>query len=150
MDFRDRSIITQVAFKGAIELGHELDLTDPEGQAQFETIFAYLTNSLMLSVGEPEERAAQVIQANFPGAVQVPNVQPNVPPPPQNPQYQVAPVSVKGNQFGPLPEWLYEQAANAGITEVYDNRDRIAGTRRPWFRATTGGDRAVGFWPPRQ
>lgn len=163
MDFRDRSIITQVAFKGAVDLSkeHELDLTDPEGHAQFELIFSYLTNSLFGAIGaDAADQAAQVIQGHFPGAVPVAAgtqnqgptgtfTQSNPVPPPPQPQQQGGSVSVKGNQFGPLPEWLYAQAASAGVTEVYDNRDRIAGTRRPWFRATTGGDRAVGFWPPR-
>ena len=156
MDFRDRSIITQVAFKGAIDLAHDLDLSTPEGTAEFEMIFNFLANSLFNQIGDPEEQAAKVIQAHFPGAVQVgqqqapvptPQVmQPTVPYVPQGPSYTL---SVKGNQFGPLPDWLFQQAAEKGITEVYDNRDRIAGTKRPWFKATTGGDNAPAFWPPR-
>jgi hypothetical protein len=58
-------------------------------------------------------------------------------------------VSVKGNQFGELPDWLVLDAFQAGITEVYDNRDQVAGTKRPWFKATTGGKDAKAFWPPR-
>jgi hypothetical protein len=159
MDFRDRSIITQVAFKGAIDLAHDLDLTSPEGTAEFEAIFGFLVNSLFSQIGDPEEKAAQVIQAHFPGAVQVQGapmgpaptpaiMQPTVPYVPQNQPFQ-ANVAVKGNQFGPLPDWLYQQAAEKGVTEVYDNRDRIAGTKRPWFKATTGGENAPAFWPPR-
>jgi hypothetical protein len=58
-------------------------------------------------------------------------------------------VTVKGNQFGELPDWLVLEAFQAGITEVYDNRDQVAGTKRPWFKATTGGKDAKAFWPPR-
>ena len=58
-------------------------------------------------------------------------------------------VSVKGNQFGELPDWLFLDAFQAGVTEVYDNRDQVAGTNRPWFKATTGGKDAKAFWPPR-
>ena len=58
-------------------------------------------------------------------------------------------VTVKGNQFGDLPDWLVLEAFQAGITEVYDNRDQVAGTKRPWFKATTGGKDAKAFWPPR-
>jgi hypothetical protein len=58
-------------------------------------------------------------------------------------------VTVKGNQFGELPDWLVLDAFQAGITEVYDNRDQVAGTKRPWFKATTGGKDAKAFWPPR-
>jgi hypothetical protein len=58
-------------------------------------------------------------------------------------------VKVRGNQFGPLPDWLIAEAKAAGIAEVYDNRDQVAGTKRPWFKATEGGKDAKAFWPPR-
>jgi hypothetical protein len=58
-------------------------------------------------------------------------------------------VKVRGNQFGPLPDWLILDAFQAGVTEVYDNRDQVAGTKRPWFKATTGGKDAKAFWPPK-
>lgn len=55
-------------------------------------------------------------------------------------------VMVKGNQFGPLPDWLALEAVQAGVTQVWDNRDKVAGTKRPWFK-DVNGDKA--FWPPR-
>lgn len=55
-------------------------------------------------------------------------------------------VTVKGNQFGPLPDWLALEAFQAGVTQVWDNRDKVAGTKRPWFK-DVNGDKA--FWPPR-
>jgi hypothetical protein len=55
-------------------------------------------------------------------------------------------VRVKGNQFGPLPDWLALEAVQAGVTLVWDNRDKVAGTKRPWFK-DVNGDKA--FWPPR-
>ena len=55
-------------------------------------------------------------------------------------------VTIKGNQFGPLPDWLVLEAAQAGVTLVWDNRDKVAGTKRPWFK-DVNGDKA--FWPPR-
>lgn len=58
-------------------------------------------------------------------------------------------ITVKGNQFGDLPEWLLLDAVAAGVTEVYDNRADVAGTKRPWFKATTGGKDAKAFWPPK-
>jgi hypothetical protein len=58
-------------------------------------------------------------------------------------------VKVRGNQFGPLPDWLIQEAKEAGVSEVYDNRDQVAGTKRPWFKATEGGKDAKAFWPPR-
>jgi type IV secretory pathway protease TraF len=55
-------------------------------------------------------------------------------------------ISVKGNQFGPLPDWFVLEAAQAGVAQVWDNRDKVAGTRRPWFK-DVNGDKA--FWPPK-
>jgi hypothetical protein len=55
-------------------------------------------------------------------------------------------ITVKGNQFGQIPDWLVLEAAQAGVTQVWDNRDKVAGTKRPWFK-DVNGDKA--FWPPR-
>ena len=58
-------------------------------------------------------------------------------------------VTVRGAQHGALPDWLVLDAFQAGVLEVYDNRDQVAGTRKPWFKATTGGRDAKAFWPPK-
>ncbi len=55
-------------------------------------------------------------------------------------------VTVKGNQYGELPNWLYAEAQTYGVTQVWDNRDKVAGTKRPWFK-DVNGDKA--FWPPK-
>ena len=56
-------------------------------------------------------------------------------------------VRIKGKQHGPIPEWLNEQCAMKGVTEVWDNRDGIAqNPKRPWFKSTTSND---AFWAPR-
>jgi hypothetical protein len=170
MEDRERSIITQVAFKGAIDLAvkEDLDLADTDGQARFEQQFSYLTESLFGAIETAHNQGnAEIIQANFPGTVAVPHPSQQQPFPPQQPPaggwggspqamaqggfngaVQMG-LTVKGSQFGPLPDWLYEMAAAKGVTEVYDNRDRVAGSKRPWFKATTGGDNAPAFWPPR-
>jgi hypothetical protein len=64
----------------------------------------------------------------------------------QSPSAKVDGVTVKGNQFGDLPDWLIFEASQAGVTQVWDNRDKVAGTKRPWFK-DVNGDKA--FWPPR-
>lgn len=155
-DYRDTSIQTQVSFKGAIDLCHDLDLTTQEGQAEFIQVFSFLTDALIEGVrGQtgPDQQAAEIIRGNFPGTTTVqsnPNQQSYAQPPAyvQQPQQQFS-LSIKGTQHGPIPDWLYEQAAAKGVTEVYDNRDRAQGTKRPHFRSTTGGDDAPAFWPPR-
>jgi hypothetical protein len=55
-------------------------------------------------------------------------------------------VTIKGNQYGDIPDWLVLEAVQAGVTQVWDNRDKVAGTKRPWFK-DVNGDKA--FWPPR-
>lgn len=55
-------------------------------------------------------------------------------------------ISIKGNQFGDIPDWLVLEAAQAGVIQVWDNRDKVAGTRRPWFK-DVNGDKV--FWPPK-
>jgi len=169
-DDKDTRIGTQVSFKGAIDNACTLgvNLNTPEGQAWFEETFSYLTESLFSAMNGAT--AADAIVRYFPGTEQVsgPNtsgayVQPQQPVVQQQPQYAnggqqtftamptptTLPLKVKGNQFGPLPDWLFAAAAEKGVTEVYDNRDRAMGTKRPWFKATTGGDDAAPFWPPR-
>ena len=70
-------------------------------------------------------------------------------PRPQSDMASANGVSVRGTQHGPLPDWLVLDAFQAGVSEVYDNRDQVAGTKRPWFKATTGGKDAKAFWPPK-
>jgi hypothetical protein len=56
-------------------------------------------------------------------------------------------ITVKGNQHGELPNWLYAEAQAFGVTQVWDNRDQIkANPKRPWFK-DVNGDKA--FWPPK-
>ena len=47
-------------------------------------------------------------------------------------------LTVKGNQHGELPNWLYAEAQTFGVTQVWDNRDKVAGTKRPWFKDCNG------------
>jgi hypothetical protein len=56
-------------------------------------------------------------------------------------------VSIKGNQWGPIPDWLVLEAAQAGVKQVWDNRDQLAANpKRPWFK-DVNGDKA--FWAPK-
>lgn len=57
-------------------------------------------------------------------------------------------VRIKGKQHGPIPEWLNEQCAMKGVTEVWDNRDGLASNpKRPWFKSTSTND---AFWEPKR
>ena len=67
-------------------------------------------------------------------------------PKPQSTMASANGITVKGVQHGDLPDWLVLEAFQAGVTQVWDNRDKVAGTKRPWFK-DVNGDKA--FWPPR-
>jgi hypothetical protein len=56
-------------------------------------------------------------------------------------------ISIKGDQWGPIPDWLVLEAAQAGVTQVWDNRNQLAqNPKRPWFK-DANGDKA--FWAPK-
>jgi hypothetical protein len=56
-------------------------------------------------------------------------------------------VTIKGDQWGPIPDWLVLEAAQAGVTQVWDNRNQLAANpKRPWFK-DANGDKA--FWAPK-
>ena len=56
------------------------------------------------------------------------------------------PLTVKGKQHGVIPQWAIMAAQEQGIVLVYDNRDTVAGTKRPWFKCAESG---TPIWPPR-
>jgi hypothetical protein len=148
MESRDRGIAVQVAFKGAIDLAvkGDYDLTSPEGQAMFEQTFGYLTESIIVSIEAAQTVAVQHahrVQGEFPGSTLV-----DTGPGPFDDGGEQPAVTIKGAVHGPIPTWLIDAAKAKGVTEVYDNRDRAAGTNRPHFKSTSGGDQAPAFWPP--
>jgi hypothetical protein len=56
-------------------------------------------------------------------------------------------VTIKGDQWGPIPDWLVLEAAQAGVTQVWDNRNGLSeNPKRPWFK-DVNGDKA--FWAPK-
>jgi hypothetical protein len=142
LDDRGKSILTQVAFKAAVDLNPQASLADEADQAAFVAEFSFLTEVLIDAVksvvnapgtsGSTAPSGAEVIHANFPGTTE-----------------ETFSVKVRGQQHGPFPEWFLTEAAAKGITEVYDNRDQLAeNPKRPWFRSTSNKDDA--FWPPRK
>lgn len=154
MDNRDNVIGIQVAFKGAIDMSKGADLSTEPGQGEFKLTFDFLKDTLLESMtgaASPTEQAAQIIRGNFPGTTNVAsNETPGYNPPPQYANGQQHTLTIKGQQHGPIPPWMFEAAAAAGVTEVYDNRDRAAtNPKYPQFKATSGGPNATPFWAPR-
>jgi hypothetical protein len=166
VDTRDVSILTQVAFKEAGEQSRHLGLNlfDQDGQAQWEQLFSYVTESLFLAVrsqidSEGANKAGELVRAAFPGSTAVAQMPQDAPqaqgwqqPPQQATGGAVGPhnyqLTVRGTQYGDLPPWLYEMAAKDNVHEVYDNRDQPPGSRRPMFKSTIPGRDAPAYWAP--
>lgn len=151
---KDQSIIMQVAAKIASEL-------TPKGED---------VNANIVAFNEAYEAVCEIILtsqglSNTQTVTQQPTQSaPMAQPAPQVPQAtdeqlftQAFPeakptsgftVRIKGKQHGPIPEWLNEQCAMKGVTEVWDNRDGLqANPKRPWFKSTTTND---AFWAPKK
>jgi len=144
---KDQSIITQVAAKIAADLTPKTDDVQ-RNLADFLVAFEVTTDALLGAhnmtrggVITTEEQFVDAVTATFPNAQVA-----------QTPQMPSAPatgfsVRIKGKQHGPVPEWLAAECAKKGVTEVWDNRDRLAqNPKRPWFKSTTTED---AFWAPR-
>lgn len=57
-------------------------------------------------------------------------------------------ITIVGEQHGPLPSWLERNAAKAGVTKVYDNRNTATKeNKRPHF--VSADDQRTPFWPPK-
>lgn len=141
---KDRSIVAQVAAKIAADLTDnnpdlEVRLSDWSIAFHFVMDEMFRVHGYSTAAGAPPaqqtytiEQAAAALGDAF-GAVPVTNDG----------------IVVKGTQHGPLPDWLFAEAAKAGVREVYDNRDQLAANpKRPHFRGTNGKD-APAFWPPK-
>lgn len=148
---KDQSIVAQVAAKIAADLtsgtNQPLGDTLDDWSAAFDVVkdklfavhnftddgVAYSTPAQQPSANYTIEQATQSLASNL-GATPV----------------QGGGIRVKGDQYGPLPDWLFAAAAEAGVTEVWDNRNDLgANGNRPHFKATTGGRDAASFWPPK-
>lgn len=112
------------------------------------TVYAQIGVDFTNEEGVLREAVARVERA-FPGTTDVSKqITPTV-----APTQLVGGVRVKGAQHGDLPTWLIEQAAAAGVTEVWDNRDKASSPdfgKKPLFKATTtaaGEKYPKGFWP---
>jgi hypothetical protein len=144
---KDESIVTQVAAKIASEL---TSISSDGGsvedvQATYLSHFDFVRELLVGAHGFDEapkqapatQRAVDNVVSEF-GA-----------------SYESAggALKVKGIQHGPLPAWLVDACAKAGVTAVFDNRDTATPeNRRPLFKAADGTNGPKGqplaFWAP--
>lgn len=140
---KDESIVTQVAAKIASELTGitQTGGTAAEIQACYLEHFDFVREALVGAHGFAGNSNAN---ANIQHAVSEFNA-----------SYENAGggLVVKGIQHGPLPAWLVDACAKAGVSAVFDNRDTAtAENRRPLFKAadgkTNGKGQPLAFWPP--
>ena len=144
---KDRAIITQVSAKIAADLtdkstdvdtrlGEFANLFSSINEIMMDTIYGGTTatqasqqntaviNMLKQELGAEEVQTQTISSSSSPGTV-----------------------TVKGQQHGPLPDWLIKACKRDGVTVVYDNRDGLAANpKRPSFRAV---DAEKAYWPPR-
>lgn len=146
---KDQSIITQVAAKIAADLTPKTDDVN-RNIADFLIAFEATTDALLEVHGmtkgaaapawaqeAAEQQFVETVQRVFPTATVVDSA-------PATGGFQVR---VKGQQHGPLPEWLHTECAKKGVTEVWDNRNKLSeNPKRPWFKAVNGTE---AFWAPR-
>lgn len=154
LDTRDKSILTQVAFKGAVDHTAGLDVTTDEGRQRFGETFGFFVNELFAvaqQVTAPQQQQQQRTSDASNAAIDAESriVEEFDATPVDGDGYELR---VKGDQHGPLPPWLIEQAAAKGVREVWDNRGKIASgefkKNSPHFKSTD--DANVPFWPPKE
>lgn len=138
---KDQSIIMQVAAKIASELTPKTNDISANIVA-FNEAYEAVCDIILTSQGMTTSTATpaptqvtasdeQLIQQSFPEAKPTSGFT----------------VRIKGKQHGPIPQWLNDECAKKGVTEVWDNRDGLASNpKRPWFKSTTSND---AFWAPR-
>jgi hypothetical protein len=166
LDFRDKSILTQVAFKAAVDAKD--DVLDENGAILFEARFNYFRTSLFEAV-EVHEQAPAPRRSDAPQRSERAVVDrlrdefdgefvDNEDDDSYVPDTGGYSLKVVGKQQGPLPDWLIDQAEAKGVTAVYDNRP--AEGNKPWFKEavdTRGMSDAEAkdakydaqpFWPP--
>ena len=149
MDTRDISILTQVAFKGAIEVCRD-GIGSDQGNLAFIETLTFLADALTQEVATRTGSAAPAPAAV---AAAVAEVFPNATPVAQataQPDGDVEIIRTKdGAPFGDTPAWLISAAKAKGVTKVFDNRNRLAqNPKLPWFKSPADQGE-VAFWPPK-
>ena len=149
---KDQSIIMQVAAKIASELtpkGDDLNANIVAFNEAYEAVCDIILTSQGLGKTETAPQAVVATPANYPqGGNAQSDEQLFTQSFPEAKPTSGFSVRIKGKQHGPIPEWLNEQCAMKGVTEVWDNRDGLqANPKRPWFKSTTTND---AFWAPKK
>jgi hypothetical protein len=134
---KDQSIVMQVAAKIAADLvGRDGDINQRicDWVVAHDAVYEHLSNQHGWTGTPTVEQVIAQVETNFPNTTVVA-------------ESPLGGVRVAGKQHGPLPDWLIKQASEAGVSEVWDNRDQLASNpKRPHFKAVQG---EKAFWPPK-
>jgi hypothetical protein len=162
MSEKDTSILTQVAFKGAIQVAvaHQLPLGAEQGQLLFTEVFTFLTDNLFTEVNARIEQNKPAtptrVVPSGPTDQVLDDLNREFAPTPVN---GADPIQIKesknGGKRGPFPEWGASEAARKGVTGrlFWDNRgpngEPPAG-KKPWFSEVVpqGAPFGAGLYPP--
>lgn len=148
MNSKDQSIIMQVAAKIAPHLIIKSENVEATC-SDWEMAFNFVNDKLQAA--NSVNSAIETVKEVFPDAkiVDAPNTYANSVV--MAPAVKVTTVRVVGTQHGDLPNWLIAACQKAGISKVWDNRDKAVGTKRPWFKQADApeGAEPAAFWPPK-
>jgi len=142
---KDQAIIMQVAAKVAADLIIKTENVEATC-SDWELAFNYVNDKMQTANG------VEIVKEVFPNATEVTTTtSSSAPAVTMAPTVKVGTVRVVGTQHGDLPPWLISACQKAGISKVWDNRDKAAGTKRPWFKQAdqAEGVEPAAFWPPK-
>jgi len=160
-----QSIMAQTAFKGAIDLTIAYgDIETPDWRSHFDETFSYLHDALRsaerIAVSEAKPTRAASSgggqRRSFSTRTAVDNLKNEF-----GGGEEQSSLRVVNEQYGPLPEWLLDAAADAGVTAVFDNRKTATGNQPLFKEAVDVRDlndeekqraryNAKAFWAPKE
>ena len=154
LDPTGRSILSQVAFKGAIDLAARGVIDRGDVITWAKAFTEEMVDFVQVQKDEFFEakaarRAEHQANADAVSAAEEDFVYGN-----EDDDDSDSGIKVLGEQHGPLPQWFIKQAKAAGVTKVFDNRESAKGTNRPHFKTPKDADKYgepadKPFWPPK-
>lgn len=144
---KDQSIIMQVCAKIASELTPKSESVDANIVA-FSTAYEAVCDIILTSQGLTSTEATPAVTTSATPLNEESMIRQSFPQATETAPSDGFTVRIKGKQHGPIPQWLVDECAKKGVTEVWDNRDGLAANpKRPWFKSTSSND---AFWEPKR
>lgn len=139
-DKDSQAIVSQVCAKIACDLTDKtlpVDERVGEFTALFESVRSIVFDAIFNIDTTAQPSPLKLVTEAFPGST-------------VEQGESVGSLTIKGKQHGPLPQWIIDDAREAGVTEVWDNRDQLKEfPKRPPFKEVRSDNKGKGFWPPK-